>query len=67
MLIAEAIKTAKSSEPSKVRNALIRINDFDGITGKITMGASREAVKKPFTLQVVKEEKGIAFKQIDVQ
>ncbi|MBI5893928.1 MAG: ABC transporter substrate-binding protein, partial [Deltaproteobacteria bacterium] len=67
MLIAEAIKTAKSLDPSKVRDALVQINGFNGVTGKITIGALREAVKKPFILQVVQDEKGVAFKHIDVQ
>lgn len=67
MLIAEAVKTAKSSDPSKVRDALVQTKNFNGITGKITIGASREAVKKPFTLQVVRDENGIVFKQVDVK
>ncbi|MBI5683273.1 MAG: ABC transporter substrate-binding protein [Deltaproteobacteria bacterium] len=67
MLIAEAIKTAKSLDTLKIRDALLQIKDFNALTGKTTMGRDRETIKKPFILQVVKGEKGIAFKEVGIK
>lgn len=65
MLIAEAVKTAKSIEPSKVRDALSRIKDFDGVTGRTSMGRYGETAKKPFLLQVTKEGGRAAFRHVE--
>lgn len=52
MVIADAIKRAGSIERSKVREALAGTKDFDGVTGKITIDAERNASKPAVVLQV---------------
>ena len=64
MLIANAIKQAKSTEPVKVRDSLSKIKDFQGVTGKITMDTNGEAMKQPYILHVVKKEKGVGFEPV---
>lgn len=40
-----AIKKAGSNEPSKIRDAIASMKNFDGITGTITLDKNRNAVK----------------------
>ena len=60
MLIAEAIKQAKTAEPAKIRDALAKIN-MQGATGKLTMDANGEAIRQPYILQVVKKGGKVEF------
>jgi len=64
MLIAEAIKQAKSPEPNKVRDMLVKIN-MNGVTGKINMDANGEAIRQPYMLQVVKRGGGVEFEMVE--
>ncbi len=45
MVLADAIKRAGSTEGSKVRDALATTKDFEGVTGKMTLDAERNARK----------------------
>jgi branched-chain amino acid transport system substrate-binding protein len=45
MMFAQAIKDANSLDPSKIRDALAKLKDFDGITGKITFDANHDPLK----------------------
>jgi len=51
-VLFEAIRRANSSEPSKVRDALAQTTDFPGVTGRITLDKTRNAVKPVVVLQV---------------
>ena len=60
MVLFDAIKRAGSAESSKIRDALAATKDFDGVTGKITINAKRDAEKPAVVLQV----KGKDFKYV---
>jgi len=51
-ILAEAIKTAGSTDAAKIRDALAGVKDFDGVTGKITIDAKRNATKSAVVLKV---------------
>jgi branched-chain amino acid transport system substrate-binding protein len=51
-VLIDAIKRANSTEPSKIRDAIAETKDFPGISGKITIGKDRNAVKSAVVLQV---------------
>lgn len=53
LMLADAMTHAKSLSPSDVRDALAATKDFDGITGKISMGADRNPVKSAVVLKLV--------------
>ena|SRR5450432_1419274 len=52
MILGSAIKTAGSTDAAKIRDALANTKDFDGVTGKITIDAKRNATKSAVVLQV---------------
>lgn len=56
MLIAEAIKKAGSTEPSKVKNALTEIKEFRGVSGLISMSEDARTIRSPFILRVEEGE-----------
>ncbi len=58
MLLADAIRRAGTTDPAALRSALATTKDFDGLTGRITLDAQRNA-QKPAV--IVKIEDG-AFK-----
>ncbi len=45
-LLAQAIKDAGEADPVKVKDALAKIKDFQGITGKMSINAQHNPVKK---------------------
>ena len=61
MILADAIKRAGSTEGPKVRDALAATKDFDAVTGRITINASRDATKSAVILQV----KGGKFRYVE--
>lgn len=52
MILADAMKRARSTEGPKVRDALATTKDFDGVTGRTTINAQRDATKSAVILQV---------------
>ncbi len=60
-ILADAMKRAGSTEGPKVRDALAATKDFDGVSGKITIDARRDATKPMVILQV----KGGQFKLVE--
>ena len=52
MILAEAIKRAGSTEPDKLRAAIAETKDHQGITGKITLDAQRNANKPAVILTI---------------
>lgn len=51
-LLADAISRAKSTESSKLREAIAYTKNFEGVTGKITINNSRNADKPAFILKL---------------
>jgi branched-chain amino acid transport system substrate-binding protein len=60
-ILAEAMKRAGTTEGQKVRDALAATKDFEGVSGKITIDAKRDATKPMVILQV----KGGQFKLVE--
>lgn len=52
LVLFDAIKRAGSAEPEKIREALGKTKDFQGVTGKITIDDKRNAVKRAVVLKV---------------
>ena len=50
-LLADAIKRAGSVEPIKIRDALARTDDFQGVTGRIQFDENRNPVKPAVILK----------------
>jgi branched-chain amino acid transport system substrate-binding protein len=58
LILFDAIKRAGSTEADKIRDALSKTKDFQGVTGKITINEQRNAVKPAVILEI----KGGLFK-----
>jgi branched-chain amino acid transport system substrate-binding protein len=52
MILADAMKRAGTTDGPKLRDALAATKDFDGVTGKTTINAQRDATKSAVILQV---------------
>jgi branched-chain amino acid transport system substrate-binding protein len=52
MVLADAIKRAKGTEPAKLRDAIAATKDFEGVTGKTTIDAQRNATKAAVIIKV---------------
>jgi branched-chain amino acid transport system substrate-binding protein len=52
MLLFDAIKRANSTEPTAIRDALAQTQNFQGVTGTITLDENRNAVKPAVVLQI---------------
>jgi branched-chain amino acid transport system substrate-binding protein len=51
-ILADAIKRAGTTEGPKLRDAIAATKDFAGVTGTITIGPDRNAIKPAFLLKV---------------
>lgn len=51
-VLIEAIKTANSVEPDKIRQALAAIKDYPAITGSTTLNATHDAVKSAVIIEM---------------
>src|SRR5262245_50665068 len=51
-ILFDAIKRANSTDGAKIRDAIASTKDFPGVTGKITIGPDRNAVKPAVILEV---------------
>ncbi len=51
-VLADAIKRAGGTESNALKNAINATKDFPGVTGKITLDASRNAVKSAVVLEL---------------
>ena len=45
MVLADAMKRAGSTEGPKLRDAIAATKDFDGVSGKLSLNADRDAEK----------------------
>lgn len=52
MIAAQAVRTAGSTDGTKLRDALARTKDFQGVTGAITIDSDRNAVKPAVVLAI---------------
>jgi len=52
MILADAITRAGTTDGPKVRDALAATKDFEGVTGKTTINAQRDATKSAVIMQV---------------
>jgi branched-chain amino acid transport system substrate-binding protein len=52
MVLFEAMKRAGSTEGPKVRDAIAQTKDYEGVTGKITLNAERNADKPAVVLEI---------------
>jgi branched-chain amino acid transport system substrate-binding protein len=53
MVLGDGMKRASSNQPSDVRDALAKTQNYAGVTGKITIDAQRNAIKSAVVLRVV--------------
>jgi branched-chain amino acid transport system substrate-binding protein len=61
MVLADAMKRANTTDPAKVRDALAATKNFEGVTGKTTMDAQRNATKAAVIIAV----KGGKFQYVE--
>src|SRR6185436_15495439 len=54
LVLADAIKRAGSTDGQKIRDALAATKEFEGVTGKTTMDAQRNA-SKPAVIVTIKD------------
>jgi branched-chain amino acid transport system substrate-binding protein len=66
-ILADAMKKAKSSDPSVFKAELAKTKDFPGVSGKTTFRENREPVKTPINLLIVKDGKFGLLAQIPVE
>src|SRR5262249_48623748 len=52
MLLFQAMKSAKSLSGPDLRDAIAQTKDFDGVTGRITINAQRNAEKSAVIIEV---------------
>ncbi|MEY4631409.1 MAG: hypothetical protein RIQ81_1529, partial [Pseudomonadota bacterium] len=53
MVLADAMKRAKTLSPQDIRAALAATKDFQGVTGRISIDQQRNAVKPAVVLKVL--------------
>jgi len=55
MILAKAMETTKSTDPSVFKSYLATLKDYPGVSGKTSIGADREPIKNPVCLLTVKD------------
>src|SRR5438105_13632518 len=58
MILADAIKTAGTTDGTKVRDALAQVKNYNGVTGNITLNEPRNATKSAVFLNVNSKQNG---------
>jgi branched-chain amino acid transport system substrate-binding protein len=61
MLLTDAIEKAGSTRSSRVREALIAIQDFEGVSGRMAFTPEGAPLKQPFIYEVRKGEPADTF------
>ncbi len=64
MLLADAVKRAKSLEPAKIRNSLAETKGFKGITGEISFDKNRNPMNKSAVILKFEKEVAVYIKTI---
>jgi branched-chain amino acid transport system substrate-binding protein len=62
-VLADAIKRAGGTESAKLRDAINATKEFPGVTGKITLDSSRNAVKPAVVLELDPAASKFSFKE----
>lgn len=62
-VLADAIKRAGGTDSAKLKDAINSTKDFPGVTGKITLDASRNAVKPAVVLELNPSASKFTFKE----
>ena len=57
MILAQAMETAKSADPSVFKAELAKLKDYPGVSGVTSFSANREPIKSPVCLLTVKGDK----------
>ncbi len=65
LLLAEAIKTAKSTDRVKVRDALVSLKGFRGATGSMNFRQGGEPLKHPFIFMLEKKDGNYTFELVE--
>lgn len=60
-MIAEGLDKAPDLRPTHMRDSLMGIKDFHGVTGVTTFGPNREAIKEPFIFEFEKKDSKYEF------
>jgi len=66
-LLADSMKRANSLDPKVFKDALAKTKNFAGVSGTISMQASREPIKSPLSLLVVKDGKFVLKAKVPVK
>ena len=61
MLIASVIQDSGSTMPEAVREGMMDVEDFHGVTGRVSMDDRGEVVRSPYILRVVRKKNGPSF------
>jgi len=67
MWLADAMQEAGSSDPTKYREALVKTENWQGVTGNITLNEDREPIKSPVYILEVKNHQFVVKAVIDVK
>jgi len=67
MLLVDSMKRANSADPKVFKDALAKTKGFAGVSGTISMQASREPIKSPLSLLVVKDGKFVLKAKVPVK
>lgn len=67
MLLADAMKRANSLDPKAFKDTLAKTKGFAGVSGTISMQASREPIKSPLSLLFVKDGKFVLKAKVPVK
>jgi branched-chain amino acid transport system substrate-binding protein len=62
-VLADALKRAGGTDSAKLRDAINATKDFQGVTGKITLDKSRNAVKPAVVLELMPADGKFKFKE----
>jgi branched-chain amino acid transport system substrate-binding protein len=54
-VLADAMKRAKSLSSADIRDAIAATQNFNGVTGNITIDSKRNAVKSAVVLKIMKD------------
>ena len=57
MILAKAMETTKSTDPSVFKTEIAKLKDYPGVSGLTSMGSNREPIKSPVCLMTVKGDK----------
>ncbi|HSK71156.1 MAG TPA: ABC transporter substrate-binding protein [Pyrinomonadaceae bacterium] len=62
-VLADSLKRAGSADPQQLRQAIANTNNFNGVTGKITVNDERNAVKPAVVLELDPSKAGFNYKE----